>query len=118
MYFYIAPIIKLLKMVTLCPTLLFMFVGMLTNSIYTKHRIQSSYFSNTGFKNVHGHVHDLWRIYFHTLHQDLSAGSGWCSGFMLASSSEGPILGFIPQAPPDVMQVVQLSHLSESLDGI
>ena len=28
-------------------------------SIYTKHRIQSSYFTNTGFKNIGGHMHQL-----------------------------------------------------------
>ena len=56
-------------------------------------------------KNVRGHARDLCRIYFRTLHQDLSVG--WSSGFTLASCTEGPGLYLC------LMQVVQLSHLSE-----
>ena len=67
-------------------------------------------FQTLALKNVRGHARALWRIYFRTLHQDLLAG--WCSGFTLASCVEGP--GFYPR----LMQVVQLSHLSEFFDGI
>ena len=67
-------------------------------------------FQTLALKNLQGHVRDLLRIYFSTLHQDLSAG--WCSGFKLASCAEGP--GLYPR----LMQVVQLSHLSEFFDGI
>ena len=59
-------------------------------------------FQTLALKNIHGQMHDLWRIYFHTQHQDLLAG--WCSGFTLTSWTEGP--GLYPR----LMQVIQLSH--------
>ena len=62
-------------------------------------------FQTLALKNICCHAHDLWRIYFCALHQDLSAG--WCSGFTLTSCTESPELY------PHLMQVIQLSHLSE-----
>ena len=62
-------------------------------------------FQTLALKNVRGHARDLSRTYFRALHQDLSAG--WCSDLTLASCAEGP--GLYPR----LMQVVQLSHLSE-----